>query len=169
MGSSGVSSGAPGAGRIGPRTGRLWLRWASALDRSMLRGLGRTGGEIRTDTEIRTDAETIIIDKMTTIMTTDTNLRKTLSMTCWAGVSPYRVSTSSKEVLKLKLEYYISLQYIILYCIILSNFFFTDMYYRVNLQTKRVDYANPPYPRPIGKYWLGCKDMPGAEKRWVQL
>uniref|UniRef100_A0A8C2FQT3 Vitronectin a n=1 Tax=Cyprinus carpio TaxID=7962 RepID=A0A8C2FQT3_CYPCA len=40
-----------------------------------------------------------------------------------------------------------------------------DMYYRVNLRTKRVDYANSPYPRPIGKYWLGCKDKPGAEKR----
>uniref|UniRef100_A0A8C1PJ82 Vitronectin a n=1 Tax=Cyprinus carpio TaxID=7962 RepID=A0A8C1PJ82_CYPCA len=39
------------------------------------------------------------------------------------------------------------------------------MYYRVNLRTKRVDYANSPYPRPIGKYWLGCKDKPGAEKR----
>ncbi|KAK7156538.1 hypothetical protein R3I94_006560 [Phoxinus phoxinus] len=44
-------------------------------------------------------------------------------------------------------------------------FFKGDMYYRVNLRTKRVDYANPPYPRPIGKYWLGCKDTPGAEKR----
>lgn len=44
-------------------------------------------------------------------------------------------------------------------------FFKGDMYYRVNLRTKRVDYANPPYPRPIGKYWLGCKDKPGAEKR----
>ncbi|KAJ8275513.1 hypothetical protein COCON_G00072650 [Conger conger] len=29
---------------------------------------------------------------------------------------------------------------------------------RVDLKTKRVDYANPPYPRSIGKYWLGCKD-----------
>uniref|UniRef100_A0A8C1PI19 Vitronectin a n=1 Tax=Cyprinus carpio TaxID=7962 RepID=A0A8C1PI19_CYPCA len=44
-------------------------------------------------------------------------------------------------------------------------FFKGDMYYRVNLRTKRVDYANSPYPRPIGKYWLGCKDKPGAEKR----
>lgn len=44
-------------------------------------------------------------------------------------------------------------------------FFKGDKYYRVNLRTKRVDYANPPYPRPIGKYWLGCKDAPGAEKR----
>ncbi|NP_001018508.1 vitronectin a precursor [Danio rerio] len=44
-------------------------------------------------------------------------------------------------------------------------FFKGDKYYRVNLQTKRVDYANPPYPRPIGKYWLGCKDTSGAEKR----
>ncbi|TRY95365.1 hypothetical protein DNTS_035704 [Danionella cerebrum] len=47
-----------------------------------------------------------------------------------------------------------------------SVFFFKkDMYYRVNLKTKRVEYANPPYPRPIAKYWLGCKDTPGAEKR----
>uniref|UniRef100_A0A8C2KJL7 Vitronectin a n=1 Tax=Cyprinus carpio TaxID=7962 RepID=A0A8C2KJL7_CYPCA len=44
-------------------------------------------------------------------------------------------------------------------------FFKGDMYYRVNLRTRRVDYANPPYPRSIGKYWLGCKDKPGAEKR----
>lgn len=97
MGSSGVRSGAPGAGRIGHHTGRLWLSGASALDRSMLRGLGRTGGKIRTD------AETIIIVKMIMILTTDTNLQKTLSMTCCTGASPYRVSTSSKEVLKLKL------------------------------------------------------------------
>lgn len=76
IGSSGGSSGAPGTGRIGHHTGRLWLRGASASDMSMLRGLGRTGGKIRTD------AETIIIDKMTTILTTETNLRKTLSMTC---------------------------------------------------------------------------------------
>ncbi|XP_028857097.1 vitronectin a isoform X2 [Denticeps clupeoides] len=47
-----------------------------------------------------------------------------------------------------------------------SVFFFKgDHYYRVNLQTKRVDYANPPYPRSIGKYWLGCKENPGAERR----
>lgn len=96
MGSSGVRSGALGAGRIGHHTGRLWLSGASALDRSMLRGLGRTGGKIRTDAEI-------IIVKMIMILTTDTNLRKTLSMTCCTGASPYRVSTSSKEVLKLKL------------------------------------------------------------------
>ncbi|XP_051963733.1 vitronectin a [Xyrauchen texanus] len=44
-------------------------------------------------------------------------------------------------------------------------FFQGDHYYRVDLRTKQVDYANPPYPRPIGKYWLGCKDTPGAEKR----
>lgn len=96
MGSSGVSSGAPGAGRIGPRTGRLWLRGASALERRLFRGMGRSmlsgmgrsmligfgrTSEIRTDTEIRTGAQTIIIDKMTMIMTTDTNLQKTLSMT----------------------------------------------------------------------------------------
>ncbi|KTG12930.1 hypothetical protein cypCar_00005658 [Cyprinus carpio] len=46
-----------------------------------------------------------------------------------------------------------------------NQLFGGDMYYRVNLRTKRVDYANSPYPRPIGKYWLGCKDKPGAEKR----
>ncbi|XP_064157684.1 vitronectin a [Anguilla rostrata] len=44
-------------------------------------------------------------------------------------------------------------------------FFKKDQYYRVDLQTKRVDYANPPYPRSIAKYWLGCSDKPGAEKR----
>lgn len=33
----------------------------------------------------------------------------------------------------------------------------TDKYYRVDLQTKRVDSAVPPYPRSIAKYWLGCK------------
>ncbi|KAJ7996111.1 hypothetical protein DPEC_G00233690 [Dallia pectoralis] len=36
-------------------------------------------------------------------------------------------------------------------------FFKKDKYYRVDLQNKRVDFANPPYPRPIAKYWLGCK------------
>ncbi|TNN66434.1 Vitronectin [Liparis tanakae] len=45
-----------------------------------------------------------------------------------------------------------------------------DKYYRVDLQTKRVDSANPPYPRSIAKYWLGCKheetpDASRAEKR----
>uniref|UniRef100_A0A9J7ZYI5 Vitronectin b n=1 Tax=Cyprinus carpio carpio TaxID=630221 RepID=A0A9J7ZYI5_CYPCA len=34
-------------------------------------------------------------------------------------------------------------------------FFKKDKYYRVDLQTKRIDYVNPPYPRSIGKYWLG--------------
>lgn len=46
----------------------------------------------------------------------------------------------------------------------------TDKYYRVNLQTKRVDFAIPPFPRSIAKYWLGCEaeesfDPPGPEKR----
>lgn len=45
----------------------------------------------------------------------------------------------------------------------------TDKYYRVDLQTKRVDSAVPPYPRSIAKYWLGCEaeesfDTPQAEK-----
>lgn len=49
-------------------------------------------------------------------------------------------------------------------------FFKKDKYYRVNLQTKRVDSAKPPYPRSIAKYWLGCKhedtpDASRAEKR----
>ncbi|KAJ8342236.1 hypothetical protein SKAU_G00321640 [Synaphobranchus kaupii] len=44
-------------------------------------------------------------------------------------------------------------------------FFKKDKYYRVDLKTKIVDYANPPYPRPIAKYWLGCKeDTSWAEK-----
>ncbi|KAJ8367883.1 hypothetical protein SKAU_G00079110 [Synaphobranchus kaupii] len=44
-------------------------------------------------------------------------------------------------------------------------FFKKDKYYRVDLQTKRVDFAIPPYPRSIAKYWLGCPESPGAEKR----
>ncbi|KAM3849753.1 vitronectin-like, partial [Diretmus argenteus] len=49
-------------------------------------------------------------------------------------------------------------------------FFKKDKYYRVDLQTKRVDFANPPYPRSIAKYWLGCRreestDELRAEKR----
>ncbi|GLD46551.1 vitronectin-like isoform X2 [Lates japonicus] len=49
-------------------------------------------------------------------------------------------------------------------------FFKRDKYYRVNLQAKRVDTVNPPYPRSIAKYWLGCKqeatpDESRAEKR----
>ncbi|XP_008064906.1 vitronectin [Carlito syrichta] len=38
-----------------------------------------------------------------------------------------------------------------------SVFFFSgDKYYRVNLRTRRVDTVDPPYPRPIAQYWLGC-------------
>ncbi|KAJ1186321.1 hypothetical protein NDU88_003104 [Pleurodeles waltl] len=37
-------------------------------------------------------------------------------------------------------------------------FFKKDKYYRVNLDTKRVDYVYPKYPRPIAQYWLGCVD-----------
>ncbi|XP_040901854.1 vitronectin a [Toxotes jaculatrix] len=44
-------------------------------------------------------------------------------------------------------------------------FFKGDKYYRVDLRTKRVDPAMPPYPRPIAKYWLGCSDTTGAEKK----
>uniref|UniRef100_A0A8C5MYJ5 Vitronectin n=1 Tax=Leptobrachium leishanense TaxID=445787 RepID=A0A8C5MYJ5_9ANUR len=36
-------------------------------------------------------------------------------------------------------------------------FFKNDKYYRVNLKTKSVGNVYPPYPRPIGKYWLGCE------------
>lgn len=54
-----------------------------------------------------------------------------------------------------------------------NNFFpfiTADKYYRVDLQTKRVDAALPPYPRSIAKYWLGCEhegipDTSRAEKR----
>ncbi|XP_076024714.1 vitronectin b [Genypterus blacodes] len=49
-------------------------------------------------------------------------------------------------------------------------FFKRDKYYRVDLQTKRVAFLRPPYPRSIAKYWLGCKteELPNvslAEKR----
>ncbi|XP_029302329.1 vitronectin a [Cottoperca gobio] len=43
-------------------------------------------------------------------------------------------------------------------------FFRGETYYRVDLKTKRVDSASPPYPRSIAKYWLGCSDTTGAEK-----
>ncbi|CAL1570376.1 unnamed protein product [Knipowitschia caucasica] len=43
-------------------------------------------------------------------------------------------------------------------------FFKGDKYYRVDLRTKRVDPARPPYPRSIAKYWLGCTDPTAAEK-----
>ncbi|KAM9332987.1 vitronectin b [Pholidichthys leucotaenia] len=45
-------------------------------------------------------------------------------------------------------------------------FFKRDKYYRVSLQTKRVDATIPPYPRSIAKYWLGCQheEAPDAEK-----
>ncbi|XP_046723017.1 vitronectin b isoform X2 [Silurus meridionalis] len=44
-------------------------------------------------------------------------------------------------------------------------FFQKDKYYRLDLQTKRIDTMNPPYPRSIAKYWLGCKEKDLAEKR----
>ncbi|KAM9853519.1 LOW QUALITY PROTEIN: vitronectin a [Aulostomus maculatus] len=44
-------------------------------------------------------------------------------------------------------------------------FFKGDKYYRVDLSSKRVDPATPPYPRSIAKYWLGCSDTTGAEKK----
>ncbi|KAK5610012.1 hypothetical protein CRENBAI_022385 [Crenichthys baileyi] len=49
-------------------------------------------------------------------------------------------------------------------------FFKQDKYYRLSLQTKRVDPVSPPYPRSIAKYWLGCEhedstDLSRAEKR----
>ncbi|KAM3600855.1 uncharacterized protein V6R79_003762 [Siganus canaliculatus] len=49
-------------------------------------------------------------------------------------------------------------------------FFKGDKYYRVDLRSKRVAYVNPPYPRSIAKYWLGCKkedtpDISKAEKK----
>ncbi|XP_006874275.1 PREDICTED: vitronectin [Chrysochloris asiatica] len=39
-------------------------------------------------------------------------------------------------------------------------FFSGDKYYRVNLRTQKVDTVNPPYPRSIAQYWLGCP-VPG--------
>uniref|UniRef100_A0A8C7YGT9 Vitronectin a n=1 Tax=Oryzias sinensis TaxID=183150 RepID=A0A8C7YGT9_9TELE len=44
-------------------------------------------------------------------------------------------------------------------------FFKGDKYFRVDLSTKRVDPAMPPYPRSIAKYWLGCSDDPGLERK----
>ncbi|XP_044532198.1 vitronectin isoform X1 [Gracilinanus agilis] len=38
-------------------------------------------------------------------------------------------------------------------------FFVGDKYYRVNLRTKKVDFVDPPYPRPIAPYWLGCPPL----------
>ncbi|XP_073421807.1 vitronectin [Dendrobates tinctorius] len=43
-------------------------------------------------------------------------------------------------------------------------FFKNDKYYRVNLQTKRVDRAFPQYPRSIAEYWLGCKKSSKEKK-----
>lgn len=45
-----------------------------------------------------------------------------------------------------------------------SYVFLPERYYRVDLRTKRVDPAMPPYPRSIAKYWLGCLNTTGAEK-----
>ncbi|XP_077403776.1 vitronectin b [Vanacampus margaritifer] len=49
-------------------------------------------------------------------------------------------------------------------------FFKRDQYYRVDLRTKRVAPAVPPYPRSIAKFWMGCQqeyapDTTHAEKR----
>ncbi|XP_073727215.1 vitronectin b [Misgurnus anguillicaudatus] len=44
-------------------------------------------------------------------------------------------------------------------------FFQKDKYYRVDLQTKRIDRVIPPYPRSIATYWLGCKEKDLSEKR----
>ncbi|XP_007530777.1 vitronectin [Erinaceus europaeus] len=41
-------------------------------------------------------------------------------------------------------------------------FFSGDKYYRVNLRTRHVDTVNPPYPRSIAQYWLGCP-APGGK------
>lgn len=46
----------------------------------------------------------------------------------------------------------------------LCSCFRLDKYYRVDLKSKRVDPAMPPYPRSIGRYWLGCTGTPGLEK-----
>ncbi|XP_061658542.1 vitronectin b [Syngnathoides biaculeatus] len=41
-------------------------------------------------------------------------------------------------------------------------FFKRDKYYRVDLRSKRVAPAAPPYPRSVAKFWLGCRqeDVP---------
>ncbi|XP_020378144.2 vitronectin isoform X2 [Rhincodon typus] len=39
-------------------------------------------------------------------------------------------------------------------------FFVKDKYYRVDLETKRVAYARPSYPRSIARYWFKCMDKP---------
>ncbi|XP_019752182.1 vitronectin b [Hippocampus comes] len=49
-------------------------------------------------------------------------------------------------------------------------FFKRDKYYRVDLRSKRVAPATPPYPRSVAEYWLGCPqedapDAPRAERR----
>ncbi|XP_053729510.1 vitronectin-like isoform X2 [Synchiropus splendidus] len=45
-------------------------------------------------------------------------------------------------------------------------FFKGDQYYRVNLSSRRVDLAMPPYPRSIAKHWFGCSSLPsGAERK----
>lgn len=43
-------------------------------------------------------------------------------------------------------------------------FFKGEKYFRVDLKTKRVDPAIPPYPRSIAKYWFGCTGSQGSEK-----
>ncbi|KAG8590154.1 hypothetical protein GDO81_006656, partial [Engystomops pustulosus] len=43
-------------------------------------------------------------------------------------------------------------------------FFKNDKYYRVNLQTKRVDRVSPRYPRSIAEYWLGCNKSSKEKK-----
>ncbi|TWW77302.1 vitronectin a [Takifugu flavidus] len=43
-------------------------------------------------------------------------------------------------------------------------FFKGEKYYRVDLRTKRVDPAIPPYPRSIAQYWLGCSGPTRPEK-----
>ncbi|NP_001117903.1 vitronectin b precursor [Oncorhynchus mykiss] len=46
-------------------------------------------------------------------------------------------------------------------------FFKKDKYYRVDLQTKHIDFASPPYPRSIAKYWLGCKQESGPDREEI--
>ncbi|KAL1779643.1 vitronectin [Sigmodon hispidus] len=48
-------------------------------------------------------------------------------------------------------------------------FFSGDKYYRVNLRTRRVDSVNPPYPRSIAQYWLGCPPEKGGANHSEQL
>ncbi|XP_055380264.1 matrix metalloproteinase-2 isoform X2 [Condylostylus longicornis] len=43
-----------------------------------------------------------------------------------------------------------------------TYFFKGDKYYRFNDRTFSVDQADPPFPRPSGYWWFGCKNVPSS-------